>query len=156
MHNGIISAGIENRVINLDRQGNFGHFDSEFLEIRPVYAITCNRFELEWPNLHQICISRLSQLVCKSWWSFTLTFKTHLAVSTKNSKKRHSPLLMYTDLGWPRGVKRLNWLLLKWPCSAKFCAFPWTFKTLCQRDIKDRYLAKHLWNCSQLTATGPH
>ena len=156
MHHGVISAGIENRVLYIDRQGNFCHFDSELLEIRLVYAIKCNGFELEWPYSHQIFILRLSRLLFKIMVVIYLDLQGHLAVSIENSKKRHSTMLLYTDLGRPRSVKRLNSLLLKWPCSAIFCAFPGTFKTSCQRDIKDKYLAKHLWNCSQLTATRHH
>ena len=50
IHPGMLSAGIENGVIDLDLQGNFGHFDSEFKEIWLVCVITCYRFELESPN----------------------------------------------------------------------------------------------------------
>ena len=32
----------------------------------------------------------------------------HLAISTQNSKKRDSTLLLYTDLGRPRGGTRPN------------------------------------------------
>ena len=52
-------------VIDLDLQGDFGHFDLECLEIWLVRMITCNGFELELPNLHQICILGYSQLVLK-------------------------------------------------------------------------------------------
>ena len=50
-------------VIDLDPQGHFGHFDLEFYEICLVCVITCNGFELESPNLHQICILGFSELV---------------------------------------------------------------------------------------------
>ena len=43
-------------VIDPDLQGNFGHFDLEFEEIRIVRAITRHRFGLDSPNLHQTCI----------------------------------------------------------------------------------------------------
>ena len=49
-------------VIDLDLQG---HFDLEFLEIWLVSVITYNGFELESPNLHQICIFEFSELVLK-------------------------------------------------------------------------------------------
>ena len=52
-------------VIDLDRNGNFGHFDLEFYEFWLVRAITCNGFKLESPNLHQICILGFAQLVLK-------------------------------------------------------------------------------------------
>ena len=52
-------------VIDLDLQNHFGHFDLEFLEMSLVCVITCNGFELESPNLHQICILGFSQLLLK-------------------------------------------------------------------------------------------
>ena len=52
-------------VIDLDLQGHFGHSDLEFLEILLVCMITCNGFELESPNLQQICILEYSQLLLK-------------------------------------------------------------------------------------------
>ena len=76
-------------VTDLDIQGNFGHFDLEFLEIWLVFVRTCNRFEVESPNLHQICILGLAQLV--------LTFK--VIRPSFQLKKLHSKLLLYTDLG---------------------------------------------------------
>ena len=48
-------------VIDLDLQGHYGHF--EFLVIWLVRAIAWNGFELESPNLHQICILIFSWLV---------------------------------------------------------------------------------------------
>ena len=53
------------KVIDLDLQGDFGHFDSEFWEIWFVQAIARHRFELESPNLHQACILGYSRLVLK-------------------------------------------------------------------------------------------
>ena len=50
-------------VIDIDQQAHFGQFDLEFKEIWVVRAITFNGFELESPNLHQICIIGFSQLV---------------------------------------------------------------------------------------------
>ena len=62
--------------------------------------ITCYGFELESPNLHQICILGFSPLVFKVIRpSFRL-------------KKLHSTLLLYTDLGQPRGATRPNVLWL--------------------------------------------
>ena len=52
-------------VIDYDLQGHFRHFDLELLEIWLVAVITCNGFELESPNLYQICIVGFSQLVLK-------------------------------------------------------------------------------------------
>ena len=52
-------------VIDLDLQGHFGHFDSEFYEIWIVRMITHHRFGLESRNLHQTCILGYSQLVLK-------------------------------------------------------------------------------------------
>ena len=50
-------------VIDLDLQGRFGHFDLKFLGIRLVCMITCPKFKLESPNLHQTFILGYSQLV---------------------------------------------------------------------------------------------
>ena len=47
-------------VSDLDLQGHYGHYDSEFLEIWLVHAITWNGFGLQSPNLHQIYILRFS------------------------------------------------------------------------------------------------
>ena len=66
---------------------------------------TCNGFELESPNLYQVCILGFSQLVLKMG-VINLDVQGHLAISTQNSKKRHSTLLLDTDLGQPRGVAR--------------------------------------------------
>ena len=52
-------------VINPDLQGHFGHFDTEFWEIRLVCAITHHRFGLESPYLHQTRILGYAQLVLK-------------------------------------------------------------------------------------------
>ena len=52
-------------VIDPDLQGHFGHFDSEFYEIRLVCMITRHIFALESPNLHQSCIMGYSRLVLK-------------------------------------------------------------------------------------------
>ena len=52
-------------VTDLDLQGHFGHFDSEFLEIQLVRAITHHRFGLESPNLQQTYTLGYSPLVLK-------------------------------------------------------------------------------------------
>ena len=52
-------------VIDLDLQGHFGHFDSEFEEIRLVRTITRHRCGLKSPNLPQTCILGYSRLVLK-------------------------------------------------------------------------------------------
>ena len=52
-------------VIDLDLQGHFGHFDSEFKAIQLVRAIIHHRFGLESPNLNYTCILEYSQLVLK-------------------------------------------------------------------------------------------
>ena len=52
-------------VIEFGLQVHFGHFDLVFYEIWLVSAITCHRFGLESPNLHQTCILVYSRLVLK-------------------------------------------------------------------------------------------
>ena len=52
-------------VTDLDFQYHFGHFDLEFLEMWFVCVTTCNGFELESPNLHQIYILGFSRLLLK-------------------------------------------------------------------------------------------
>ena len=106
----ILSIGVENRGIDLD-QGYFGHFNSEFLGVWLGHAITCNGFELESPNLQWICILRFYWLVLNTG-VIDLDLQGHLAISSQDSKKQHSPSLFYTDLGQPRGVTRPNILLL--------------------------------------------
>ena len=43
-------------IIDLDSQVNLGHYDLEFWEIWLFCMLTCNWFELESKNLHNICI----------------------------------------------------------------------------------------------------
>ena len=64
---------------------------------------TCNGFELESPNLPQICILGFSQMVL-NMGSLILTFK--VIWPSFRLKKLHSMWLLYTDLGWPRGATR--------------------------------------------------
>ena len=74
MRPGILSAGID-----LYLQDHFGHFDLEFLEIWLVCVMTCNGFELESPNLHQICILGFSHLLLKME-VIDLDLQGHLAI----------------------------------------------------------------------------
>ena len=81
-------------VIDHDLQGHFGHFDSEFKEFWLVRPITFNRFELESPNLHQICILGFSQLVLKMG-GIDFDLQGHLAISThKKGIQRRSCTLI--------------------------------------------------------------
>ena len=82
-------------VINLDLQGHFGSFDSEFLEIWLVCTITCNGFELESPNLHPICILRFSWLVL-NMGVIDHDLQGYLAILSQDSKKWHSALLYWS------------------------------------------------------------
>ena len=85
-------------VIDLDLQGNFGHFDSEFKEFRLVHV--------DLSENHQICTKYASwDSHCWYWkWeALTLTFKV---IWPFRLKKRHSTSLFYTDLGWARGATR--------------------------------------------------
>ena len=68
-------------VIDLDLQGHFGCFDSELLELRLVHTVTFYGFEIESPNLHQMCILGFSQLVLKMG-GIDLDLQGHLAIST--------------------------------------------------------------------------
>ena len=100
---------------NLDLQG---HFDSELLEFWLVRAITCNGFQLQSPNLNQMCILSFFQLVWKMG-AIDLDLQGHLAISIKNSRIWHLMSLLYTDLGWPRCVTLPN-VLVSIP-EANFC-----------------------------------
>ena len=103
MHHEILSANIENEVIDHDLQSQLRHFDSKVVEIWLFHTIDFNGFELESPNFHQICILGLSQPVLKMS-VIDLDLQGHLAISPHNSKTRHSTSLLYTDPGRPRGV----------------------------------------------------
>ena len=102
MHPGILSVGIENGVHWPWPSRSFWPLWRKFYEIWLVCMITCNGFELEWPNLHQICILGLSQLVLQMM-PLTLTFK--VIWPSFRRKKLHSTLLLYIDLGRPRGYQ---------------------------------------------------
>ena len=100
MHPGILSAGIE-------KGGHWPWPSRSFWPfwLRILGNLSClhdNGFKLESPNLHQICILGFSQLVLKMG-SLTLTFKVWPSFRLK---KLHSTLLLYTDLGQPRGTTR--------------------------------------------------
>ena len=92
--------------LTFDLQDYFGQFYLELQEIWLDHAITCNIFELESPNLHPKCILEFSKLVLKMWVVIDQNLHGHFAISTQNSKKPHSTLLLCTDLGQARGVCR--------------------------------------------------
>ena len=54
-------------------------------------------------ELHQIYIFGFSQLILKKMGVIDLDLWGHLVIWTKNSKKQHSMLLLYTDIDRPRG-----------------------------------------------------
>ena len=109
-------------VIDIDFQGHSGHFVSEFYEIRLFRANTCDGFQMESPNLHQIYILGFSQLVLKMCVVY-LDLQDHLVISTQNFKKRRSTSLLYTDLGRPRVfVTRPERALVS---AMKFCWICW-------------------------------
>ena len=85
-------------VIDLDLQGHFGHFDSEFQEFWLVRSITFNGFELKSPNLHQICNLGFSQLVLKMG-GIDLDLQGHLAIRT------HKTTFNVTFVHWSRPAK---------------------------------------------------
>ena len=94
------------KVIAHDLRGHLGHFDSKFFEIRLVCTIVFNGFQLDSPNLHQICILGFSLLAMKMN-VIDLDLQGRLAISPQNSNNScHSMSLLYTDLGRPRGVTR--------------------------------------------------
>ena len=72
-----------------------------------VRMITRHKFEIESPNLNQTCISGYTRLVLKKG-VIDIDLHGHMAISTQNSRKWHSTLLLYTDLGRSRGVIRPN------------------------------------------------
>ena len=65
--------------------------------------ITCNGLELESQNLHQICILRFSWLIFNTG-VIDHSLQGHLAISSQDSKYRHSTSFLDTDLGRPRSV----------------------------------------------------
>ena len=117
-------------VIDLDLQDHFGLFDLEFLEIWLVPMINCNGFELESPNLHQICL--FASLDSLNWyWKWrplTLTFKVWPSFRLK---KLHSKLLLCTDLGRPRGVTRPKRALVS---NLGLCAACWAH-FMCHHEL---------------------
>ena len=98
MHSWISQLVLKMEIIDLDHIGHFGHFDSEFEEFRFVCAITFNRFELELPKLHQICILGFSQLVLKMG-GIELDLQGHLAIST------HKTAFNVALVHWSRPAK---------------------------------------------------
>ena len=107
MHPGILSAGIEN-------EGRWPWSSRSFwLRILGNLACShrnCNEFEIKPTNLRQISILGFSRLVLKMR-VIDHDLQGDLAISTQNSKKRHSTLLLHTDQGRSRGVTRPNVLL---------------------------------------------
>ena len=65
--------------------------------------ITCNGFELESPNLYQICILGFSQLVLKME-VIDHDLQGLAIVSTQETA--FNVALVHTDLGRPRGATR--------------------------------------------------
>ena len=74
-------------------------------------AITCDGFELESPNVHQIYILGFSSLLLNAV-IVDLDLQGHMAIWSQDSKKWHSSSLLYTNLGWPRGITKPSVLLL--------------------------------------------
>ena len=94
------SMGHPRLVCDLDLQGILAILTRNSKKFWLVSAITCDGFELESPNLPQICILGFSGLILKMGF-IDLDLQGHLAMSTQNSKKRHSSSLSSTDLGRP-------------------------------------------------------
>ena len=88
-------------VIDLDLQCHFGHFDSEFLEIRLVRTITrhrFNRFRLESPNLHPTYILGYSRLLL-NMEVIDLDLQGHFGIST------HKTAFNVALVHWSRPAK---------------------------------------------------
>ena len=88
-------------VIDRDIQGHFGHFVLELLQIWLVCMITNNGFELESPNLHQICILGYSQLVLKKE-DINLDLQHYLAIISTQETAFNVALVYWAKLakGW--------------------------------------------------------
>ena len=125
-------------IIDLDFQGQFDYFDSEFKEMWLVRKITRHRFGLDSPNLHQNMHSGILLAGIENeghcpwdnlWWIWARITKfvpsMHFGIPSVGivnrghwpwpsrsfghfnmSKKWHSTLVFYTDLGRPRNVAR--------------------------------------------------
>ena len=65
----------------------------EFLEIQLAHMITCNGFELESPNLHQICILGFSWLVLKMG-IIDLDLQGNLAILTPGNGLQHGSCIL--------------------------------------------------------------
>ena len=119
MHPGILSAIIENWGHWPWPSRSFCPFDLEFLEILLVCMITCNGFQLESPNLYQICILGYSQLVLKMA-VIDLDLQCHLAIVLTKKKTTFNVPLVY----WARPAKgcymsqtcscHIMWYILEW------------------------------------------
>ena len=108
-------------VINLDLQGHFCHFDSEFSDVLLVRTITGHRFGLKSPNLHQTCTLGCSGLVLKMevvdfdikdhFGHFDSEFYEigHVRVMTRHRHGLQSPNLHQTCiLGYSQLVLKIN------------------------------------------------
>ena len=87
-------------VVDLDLQGNSGHSDLEIWEICLVFSITCNGFELESPNLQQICILGFPRLILKMGF-INCDLQDHLAILSlpRNDVQHHSCILILDGQG---------------------------------------------------------
>ena len=75
--------------IDLEFQGHLGHFDAVLYENWLDWIITCNGFQLQWPNVNQICNLINSQLVM-NMGIIEIDLQCLLDISTQNSMKWHS------------------------------------------------------------------
>ena len=82
-------------VIDFDLQGHAGQFDLEFLEIWLFCVITSNGFDLESPNVHQICILRLSWPLLKTE-VIDLDLQVHLAIISIQETAFNSALVYWS------------------------------------------------------------
>ena len=110
------------KVSDVDLQGQFGHFDSEFLAIWLVRVITCNGFELESPNLHQICILGICQTVLKVG-VIDIGLQGHLAIISTQETSFNVALLYWSGQGVSHFPKVLLWnsyrRYMLWPIPVK-------------------------------------
>ena len=90
--------------IDLNLQAYFGHLKSEFLgnSTCPRDRCYCIRTTLTnfARNMHPVISTSGVKMGV-----FDFDFQCHLAISTQNSRKRHSTSLLYTDLGRSRDVE---------------------------------------------------
>ena len=91
----------------IDLQDHLGHFDLELSEIQLVRAITCNGFELQSPNLHQICILGFSypKLVCAITRYPLKLGSSNLDQMCKIISLRSPAVVLGSDWPWSSGFK---------------------------------------------------